>query len=59
VFVVDEGGVAHARPVVLGGRTETLVEIVSGLAAGETVVTSGAYGVSDGARISKTAPAPR
>ncbi|HXI33299.1 MAG TPA: efflux RND transporter periplasmic adaptor subunit [Gemmatimonadales bacterium] len=56
VFVVDESGVAHARPVVLGGRTETLVEIVSGLAAGETVVTSGAYGVSDGARISKTAP---
>jgi membrane fusion protein (multidrug efflux system) len=59
VFVVDSQGVAHARPVALGARTETLVEIVSGLAAGETVVTSGAYGVSDGARITKTAPAPR
>ncbi len=51
VFVVDSAGVAHARPVTLGARTETLVEIVTGLAAGETVVTSGAYGVSDGARI--------
>jgi RND family efflux transporter MFP subunit len=59
VFVVDAAGVAHARPVILGARTETLVEIVAGLAAGETVVTSGAYGVSDGARIAKTAPAPR
>jgi len=37
--------------VTLGARTETLVEILTGLAAGEKVVTSGAYGVSDGARI--------
>jgi len=51
VFVVDSAGVAHARPVTLGARTETLVEIASGLAAGEIVVTSGAYGVADGARI--------
>ncbi len=57
VFVVDSAGVAHARPVTLGARTERLVEILTGLAAGETVVTSGAYGVSDGARIK--APAPR
>jgi len=55
VFVVDSAGVAHARPVTLGARTETLVEIVTGLAAGETVVTSGAYGVSDGARIKAAA----
>ncbi|HEY6854185.1 MAG TPA: efflux RND transporter periplasmic adaptor subunit [Gemmatimonadales bacterium] len=51
VFVVDSTGTAHARPVTIGARTEKLVEIVAGLAAGETVVTSGAYGVSDGARI--------
>jgi hypothetical protein len=30
-----------------------LVEITSGLAAGETVVTRGAYGVEDGARIGR------
>lgn len=51
VFVVDSAGVAHARAVTVGGRTETLVEILTGVAAGETVVTTGAYGVEDGARI--------
>ena len=59
VFVVDGSGVAHARPVTIGARTETQVEIVSGLAAGETVVTRGAYGVSDGARIQPAQPQQR
>jgi hypothetical protein len=54
VFVVDSGGIAHVRPVTIGGRTEALVEITSGLAAGERVVTRGAYGVADGARITTT-----
>jgi membrane fusion protein (multidrug efflux system) len=54
VFVVDSAGVAHARAVTVGGRTETLVEILSGVAAGETVVTTGAYGVEEGARIGGT-----
>jgi membrane fusion protein, multidrug efflux system len=53
VFVVDSVGVAHARTVTVGARTEALAEIVSGLAAGETVVTRGAYGVEDGARIGR------
>jgi RND family efflux transporter MFP subunit len=57
VFVVDSASVAHARPVTVGARTETLVEIATGLAAGEIVVTSGAYGVSDGAHIKSTTPA--
>ena len=56
VFVVDSAGVAHARPVTLGERSESLVEIVQGLAAGESVVTTGAYGVEDGARITRTPP---
>ena len=56
VFVVDSAGTAHARPVTIGGRSEAVVEVVSGLAAGETVVTHGAYGVSDGAKIRKGAP---
>ena len=51
VFVVDSAGIALARAVTIGGRTETLVEILSGVAAGETVVTTGAYGVQDSARI--------
>jgi len=52
VFVVDAAGIAHARAVTVGARSETLVEIITGLAAGEIVVTTGAYGVEDGVRIS-------
>ena len=51
VFVVDSAGVAHARAVEVGVRTATLVEILRGVAAGETVVTYGAYGVDDGAKV--------
>ncbi len=51
VFVVDAAGVAHARAVTIGGRSESLVEILTGLAAGETVITTGAYGVEDGATV--------
>jgi len=51
VFVVDSSSVAHARPVIVGARTEKVVEIRSGLAGGETVVTFGAYGLEDGAKV--------
>jgi multidrug efflux pump subunit AcrA (membrane-fusion protein) len=50
--------VAHARSVQVGGRAEAVVEIVSGLKAGELVVTSGAYGVADGARIVRASSSP-
>jgi membrane fusion protein (multidrug efflux system) len=59
VFVVDSERVAHVRPVTVGGRSETVAEIASGLQAGEVVVTNGAYGVADGAMILQPAPAPR
>ena len=53
VFVVDSGGIAHARDVIVGGRGGGggLAEITSGLAAGDVVVTTGAYGVTDSARV--------
>ncbi len=51
VFVVDSAHVAHARPVTVAGRSETVAEIASGLQAGEVVVTTGAYGVVEGARV--------
>jgi RND family efflux transporter MFP subunit len=51
VFVVDSAGIAHARAVTVGGRSESLAEILTGVADGETVVTTGAYGVQDSARI--------
>jgi len=59
VFVVDSGGLVHARGVTVGGRTEAVAEIVSGLRAGETVVAAGAYGVADGSRIRAATPAPQ
>jgi len=54
VFVVDSAGIAHARPVQVGGKTDVVAEITSGLSAGERVVTYGAFGVDDGARIVST-----
>lgn len=57
VFVVDHSGIAHARDVQVGGRTESAVEITSGLTGGETVVTQGAFGVQDSARVQLPAPA--
>ena len=51
VFVVDTAGIAHARAIAVGARGEALVEITRGLSAGEIVVTTGAYGVEDGAKI--------
>jgi len=56
VFVVDRSGIAHSREVEVGGRNEKTAEITSGLAGGETVVTYGAYGVSDSAKIVPARP---
>jgi RND family efflux transporter MFP subunit len=49
-WVVDAEGVAHRREVTAGLEGGGLVEVVSGLAAGERVVVAGASLLSDGAR---------
>ncbi|HEX6537419.1 MAG TPA: efflux RND transporter periplasmic adaptor subunit [Gemmatimonadaceae bacterium] len=51
VFVVDSAGIAHSRAVTVGARADSMAEITRGLAPGERVVTYGAYGVQDSARI--------
>ena len=51
VFVLDSARVAHARQVTVGVRDGTIAEITSGLQGGETVVTYGAYGVTDSAKV--------
>jgi RND family efflux transporter MFP subunit len=58
VYVVDSGGVAHARPVTVGARNEARAEIVQGLKGGETIVTTGAYGVADSTRVRATPARP-
>jgi len=55
VFVVDSGGIAHTRAVTVGARSASLAEILEGLTAGETVVTTGAYGIEDGTKIVRAA----
>jgi RND family efflux transporter MFP subunit len=59
VFVVDGAGKAHKRPVTIGGRNGHRVWITDGLKAGEAVVTTGAYGMDEGATVAtKKSPAP-
>jgi cobalt-zinc-cadmium efflux system membrane fusion protein len=52
VFVVDAEGMALSRPVTVGGRSDRGAWIKDGLKIGERVVTRGAYGVSDSAKVS-------
>jgi RND family efflux transporter MFP subunit len=55
VYVVKQG-VAHATPVEVGTRGDSLVQITKGLAVGQTVVTTGAYGLEDGSKVSVPKP---
>lgn len=50
VFVVEEGAVTM-RDVTLGGRQGDQVEILSGLAPGETIVTAGQLKLREGAPV--------
>lgn len=56
VFVVDSAGVAHARPVSISGRADHRVWISEGLSNGERIVTKGAYGTDEGARVTGGKP---
>jgi membrane fusion protein (multidrug efflux system) len=51
VFVVTPGNIVRERKVTVGRRNETSAEITSGLAAGEVVVTEGAYGLEDSVKV--------
>ncbi len=51
VFVVDSAGVAHATDVQVGGRSANGVWIRQGLEAGQRVVSGGAYGMDEGAKV--------
>lgn len=51
VFVVDSAGIAHEHEVKIGGRTANGVEILEGVSAGDRIVTFGAYGMEDSAKV--------
>ncbi|HTX14714.1 MAG TPA: efflux RND transporter periplasmic adaptor subunit [Candidatus Baltobacteraceae bacterium] len=51
VMVVGSDGIAHQTSVATGIHDGAEVQIVSGLHPGEQVVTQGAYGLPDGAKV--------
>jgi multidrug efflux pump subunit AcrA (membrane-fusion protein) len=56
VMVVGDDGTAHRKPVTLGIEDGDDVQVASGLAATDLVITSGAYGLDEGTKV-KVGPA--
>ena len=51
VMVVGTDGAAHRKAVTLGLQDGEDVQITSGIAPGDLVITGGAYGLDDGAKV--------
>jgi multidrug efflux pump subunit AcrA (membrane-fusion protein) len=51
VMVMSADGTAHMKPVQVGIRLPDKVQIVSGIDAADTVITSGSYGIEDGTKV--------
>jgi multidrug efflux pump subunit AcrA (membrane-fusion protein) len=51
VMVVGDDGAAHKKPVTLGITDGEDVQVLSGVAPGDTVITGGAYGLDDGTKV--------
>ena len=56
VLVAGSDNKAHQKKVQVGVRNKEAVQIVSGINAGEPVITVGGYGVPDGTQIKVEAP---
>jgi multidrug efflux system membrane fusion protein len=50
-YVIDEGNIAHAKPVVVTQQNETQAVVASGLSPTDRVVTTGFANLSDGAKV--------
>ena len=51
VFIASADGRAHRIPVTIGLRDGSGVQVTTGLAAGQVVITSGGYALSDGLNV--------
>ena len=51
VMVAGADGAAHRKAVTLGIRTADAVQILSGIAPTDNVITDGGYGLDDGTKI--------
>lgn len=56
VFLVDDGGIARLRWVTLGGSREGAFEVLTGLRAGERIVTAPPAELEDGRVVNVVAP---
>lgn len=57
VMVAASDGHAHQKPVKLGIRQDDDVQILEGVAAGDKIVATGAYGLPDNTKINAAPPA--
>jgi HlyD family secretion protein len=51
VMVVGDDSTAHLKPVQIGIRLPDKVQIIGGITASDTIITSGAYGIDDGTKV--------
>jgi multidrug efflux pump subunit AcrA (membrane-fusion protein) len=51
VFIVGKDGRAHRVPVTIGIRNQDQAQVISGVALGDLVITSGGYALSDGLKV--------
>ena len=51
VMAIGPDAIAHKHPVTIGIETAKDVQILSGLTAKDSIVTTGAYGMDDGAKV--------
>ncbi len=51
VMIIAQDGSVHKHPVTLGIQTPEIVEVFSGLTATDSVVTTGAYGLDEGTKV--------
>ena len=56
VMIVGVDGAAHRKPVTLGVQDAGDVQVTDGVSAADLVITGGAYGLDDGAKV-KVGPA--
>lgn len=56
VYIVNNG-IAHRADIVIGGKSGDRIAVLSGVAAGDEVVATGAAGVSDGLAVRTESPA--
>jgi multidrug efflux pump subunit AcrA (membrane-fusion protein) len=51
VMVIGPDGAAHKKPVTLGISDSEDVQVLTGIAPGDTVITGGAYGLDEGTKV--------